>query len=501
MKHCSALCTLLLVCALAIPAQAQFRDVGLGGGVGFGGVVGATDDLANKQGRFIARAFLRIPVAKAVQVDLGAGLGRLHGINSAGASKGNGDGTTALTQLVPLDLRLMFSPFSFESWNPFLYVGGGVIRYDVEEVPGNADPAVKTNGWSGYAPGGIGFQFRLDDHTALELSGGYNYVFDDKINTITNLSQTNPAATSKDAYWSALAGLTVASECGSCDPDGDGLTNKEEKQLGTNGKLADTDGDGLSDGAEVLTHKTNPTKADTDGDGLKDGEEVNNYKTDPNKADTDGDGLNDGQEVGQTKTNPLKADTDGDGLNDGAEVNTHKTDPTKTDSDGDGLSDGAEVNTHKTNPNNADTDAGSVTDGQEVAEGKNPLDGSDDVKKDEIKVEVGQAIVLEGIVFKTGSATIEPQSEEILTKAFNTMDQNKDLGVEIRGYTDNVGNRKSNMKLSLRRAESVKAWLVKKGVASSRIAAKGFGPDNPIADNKTADGRQKNRRIEFFRTK
>jgi outer membrane protein OmpA-like peptidoglycan-associated protein len=499
MKQCSALCTLLLVCALAIPARAQFRDIGLGGGVAFGGVLGATDDLANKQGRFLARAFLRAPIVNGVQVELGAGLGRLHGINSAGASKGNGDGSTALSQLVPLDLRLMLSPFSFESWNPFIYVGGGVIRYDLEEVPGNSDPAVKDKGWSGYAPGGIGFQFRLDDHTALELSGGYNYVFDDKINKITVNSQAN--GNKKDAYWNALAGLTVASECGSCDPDGDGLSNKEEKQLGTNGRIADTDGDGLSDGAEVLTHKTNPTKADTDGDGLKDGEEVNNYKTDPNKADTDGDGLNDGQEVGKTNTNPLKADTDGDGLNDGMEVNTSKTDPNKADTDGDGLSDGAEVNTHKTNPNKADTDDGSVNDGTEVANNTNPLDGSDDVKKPALEVEVGKAIVLEGVVFKTGSAVIEPSSEEILMKAFNTLSENKDLQVEIRGYTDNVGNRKSNLRLSQRRADAVKAWLVKKGISGDRIGAKGYGPDNPVASNKTAEGRQKNRRIEFFRTR
>jgi outer membrane protein OmpA-like peptidoglycan-associated protein len=165
------------------------------------------------------------------------------------------------------------------------------------------------------------------------------------------------------------------------------------------------------------------------------------------------------------------------------------------------LSDGAEVNTHKTNPNKADTDDGSVNDGTEVANNTNPLDGSDDVKKPALEVEVGKAIVLEGVVFKTGSAVIEPASEEILMKAFNTLSENKDLQVEIRGYTDNVGNRKSNLRLSQRRADSVKGWLVNKGIAADRIGAKGYGPDNPVASNKTADGRQKNRRIEFFRTR
>ena len=501
MKQCSALCILALLCALALPATAQFKDIGLGGGIGFGGIIGATDDLANKDSRFLARAFLRYPIVNGVQAELGAGLGRLAGTNSADASKGDKSGSTALSQLIPVDFRLILSPFSFDTWNPYLYAGVGAVHYNMEEVPNNADPAVKTKGWSGFAPGGLGLQFRLDDHTAFEVSGGYNYVFGDKINTITGVSQVNPSASKKDAYWNFLLGLTVASESGNADPDGDGLTNREEKQLGTDKKVADTDGDGLSDGAEVLTHKTNPLKADTDGDGLKDGEEVNNYKTDANKADTDGDGLNDGAEVTQHNTNPLKSDTDGDSLNDGQEINQTKTNANKADTDGDGLADGQEVNQYKTDANKADTDGGTVNDGQEISNSTNPLDPGDDVKKPEIKVEVGKSMVLEGIVFKTGSAVIEPASEDILTQAYNTLDQNKDVQVEIRGYTDNVGNRKANLRLSQRRADAVKAWLVKKGITADRIGSKGYGPDSPIADNKTKEGKAKNRRIEFFRTK
>ncbi len=72
------------------------------------------------------------------------------------------------------------------------------------------------------------------------------------------------------------------------DDDGDGLSNKQEKTLGTNPNNPDTDGDGLSDGDEVFKYKTDPTKKDTDGDGLSDGDEVFKYKTDPTKKDTDG---------------------------------------------------------------------------------------------------------------------------------------------------------------------------------------------------------------------
>lgn len=503
MKQCSSLCILALLCALAMPASAQFKDIGLGGGIGFGGIIGQTDDISDKDSRFLARAFLRYGIVNGLQAELGAGLGRMVGTNRAGTDvEGDQSGTTALSQLVPVDFRLLLSPFSFSSWNPYIYAGVGAVHYNMEEVPSNADPAVKTKGWAGYVPAGLGLQFRLDDNTAFELSGGFNYSFDDKINTITGTSANSVAPAGKnDAYWNFLAGLTVAGESGSADPDGDGLTNREEKQLGTDKHNADSDGDGLTDGAEVLTYKSNPMKADTDGDGLKDGEEVNNSKTDPNKADTDGDGLNDGDEVTKTNTSPTKADSDGDSLNDGQEVNQYKTNPNKADTDGDGLSDGQEVNQYKTDPMKVDTDGGTVSDGQEVTNNTNPLVPSDDIPKKTLKVEVGKAIVLEGIVFKTGSADIEPASEEILEEAFNTLEENKDLAVEIRGYTDNVGNRRSNMRLSQRRADSVKAWLVGKGIDGSRVSTKGYGPDNPVADNKTAEGRQKNRRIEFFRTK
>ena len=98
-----------------------------------------------------------------------------------------------------------------------------------------------------------------------------------------------------------------------------------------------------------------------------------------------------------------------DGLNDGDEVSKHKTDPLKADTDLDGLKDNDEVSKHRTDPLKADTDGGTVNDAQEVAKNMNPLDPTDDVPKPAIqRIEVGKAIVLEGITFKTGKSTIEP---------------------------------------------------------------------------------------------
>lgn len=84
---------------------------------------------------------------------------------------------------------------------------------------------------------------------------------------------------------------------GSGDADGDGLTNDQELQLGTDPNNPDTDGDGLTDGEEAAQYSTDPRKFDTDGDGLTDGEEIHQWKTNPLIADTDGDGFSDGEEV------------------------------------------------------------------------------------------------------------------------------------------------------------------------------------------------------------
>jgi hypothetical protein len=104
------------------------------------------------------------------------------------------------------------------------------------------------------------------------------------------------------------------------DQDGDTLTNLDEYKRGTDPSKADTDGDGLNDGAEINTHNTDPLAADSDRDTLTDAEEINQYLTNPNSADTDGDTLSDSQEIKTTKTDPTKADTDGDGASDALEL-------------------------------------------------------------------------------------------------------------------------------------------------------------------------------------
>ena len=239
---------------------------------------------------------------------------------------------------------------------------------------------------------------------------------------------------------------------------------------------------------------------DTDDDGLTDDEEKNKYGTDPLVSDTDGDGLSDGLEVFRYKTDPLNKDTDGDGISDGDEVLLYRTDPLKSDTDEDGLTDGSEILQWKTNPLISDTDGGGVKDGVEITRKMNPLDPTDDVPKP-LNLAIHKSVILNGIQFRTAGAEILPESESILERAYVTLVNFPEIMVEIRGHTDNAGNRKSNVKLSKERAKAVRDYLVQKGINSKRLAWSGFGPDVPIVSNKTEDGRRINRRVEFFRTK
>ena len=188
---------------------------------------------------------------------------------------------------------------------------------------------------------------------------------------------------------------------------------------------------------------------------------------------------------------------------DNEEVNTYLTIPTDSDTDDDGLTDGDEVKVHRTDPKVADTDLGTIGDGVEVGRGTNPLDPSDDLPPAPVEepIKVGQVITLEGINFETNSSDISSYAEDVLERAYGYMRDNPDLEVEISGHTDSRGSRNHNMGLSERRAESVKAWFVAKGISPSRITTVGYGPDQPVDSNDTEEGRFKNRRIDFKRTK
>ncbi len=105
--------------------------------------------------------------------------------------------------------------------------------------------------------------------------------------------------------------------------------------------------------------------------------------------------------------------------------------------------------------------------------------------------------VLIGVNFNLNSAKLKTESYPVLLYAIEILKNNPDMKVQVSGYTDNTGSEKYNLKLSQRRAETVMNYLVDHGISQDRLTAKGFGEADPIATNKTSDGRGANRRIEF----
>jgi outer membrane protein OmpA-like peptidoglycan-associated protein len=111
----------------------------------------------------------------------------------------------------------------------------------------------------------------------------------------------------------------------------------------------------------------------------------------------------------------------------------------------------------------------------------------------------GMVITLEGaVLFASGKFALLPIAQNKLDKVAEVLnDQDEGKKIVVEGHTDSVGSRQKNMELSQKRADAVREYLISKGVKSDRISAVGKGPDVPVAENKTAEGRANNRRVEI----
>jgi outer membrane protein OmpA-like peptidoglycan-associated protein len=121
-------------------------------------------------------------------------------------------------------------------------------------------------------------------------------------------------------------------------------------------------------------------------------------------------------------------------------------------------------------------------------------------KYEHIVVTVEKIELRQKIFFDTDKATIQPRSFGLLDEIASVLRSRSSMTVRIEGHTDSRGKRAHNLKLSQARAESVRQHLVGLGIDAGRMEAKGYGPDQPVETNKTAAGREKNRRVEFFIT-
>ena len=109
-------------------------------------------------------------------------------------------------------------------------------------------------------------------------------------------------------------------------------------------------------------------------------------------------------------------------------------------------------------------------------------------------------LTLRGVNFELGKAVLLPISRDILEEVARSLVANPTVRVEVAGHTDSTGPRAVNERLSLARAESVKAFLVENGVAGDRMTVQGYASTQPVASNRTASGRAQNRRVELRRT-
>ncbi|MBR1630680.1 MAG: OmpA family protein [Paludibacteraceae bacterium] len=273
------------------------------------------------------------------------------------------------------------------------------------------------------------------------------------------------------------------------DTDGDGVPDYLDQcpdtpeaaygQIDEHGCPLDTDGDGVPDYLDqcpnTLPEARNHVDAngcilDSDGDGVPDyldqcpntpAEAYNSIDEHGCPIDSDGDGVPDYQD--QCPNTPAEAK----GM-----VDEHGC---PRDSDGDGIVD--------------------YLDKCPTVAGVKSNNGCPEIKR-EVRNLFKKA--LQGIQFETGKSVIKKTSYGILDQIAQVLQDNPTYLIEIQGHTDNVGKDDMNQKLSEARANAVRDYLIGKGVAAERMTAKGYGPFQPVADNKTASGRAKNRRVEFI---
>lgn len=144
-----------------------------------------------------------------------------------------------------------------------------------------------------------------------------------------------------------------------------------------------------------------------------------------------------------------------------------------------------------------DTDNDGVNDEEDKCPGVAGPAGNNGCPEKAKQMQAQVDVAARQIYFATGSATLLSKSSKPLNEIVTLLKTNDDLALDIEGHTDNTGSAAINLKLSQKRADAVLKYLKNKSINASQITAKGYGPDVPVADNKTAAGRAQNRRVEL----
>ena len=387
---------------------------------------------------------------------------------------------------------------NFGTAHNLFYILGGYTHLQFSDIPGYSFPDNAVHG-------AIGDRIFLGDRLALRIEGRAIYAPSTRFATgnwaghivgsaglsifpgpsAFRDSDHDGVADRKDTCPATPAGAVVDAHGCPSDSDRDGVYNGldacpntvEHAEVDARGCPKDADGDGVYDGIDKCPGTTTGARVDAQGC----------------PTDADGDGVADGPDqcpntpAGVTVDAtgcPVDSDKDGvpDGLDKcpntpaGTEVDTAGCQRV-TDSDGDGIDD--------TKDKCPGTAAGTRVDSAGC-----PI----------LFTEAKTPVVLRGVTFETGRSALKPDSYTILDIVAASLVANPDIKIEIAGHTDNTGSLATNTRLSQARAESVRAYLARKGVAPERMVAKGYGPTQPVAPNTTPDGRAQNRRVELRQT-
>ncbi len=339
-----------------------------------------------------------------------------------------------------LDMDLKFSPCKAEKkLKPYLLLGGGYTWYGIQDA-GNLN-------------GGLGFEYWLDDNFGFYFESTYKHTFDPNVHR----------------YFQHAAGIAL--RLGAKDSDGDGIVDKKDECPQTPGLeqfngCPDSDGDGIADKNDDCPQLAGLAKyngcPDSDGDGVIDPKDecpktpgLAKYNGCP---DSDGDGVVDNKDNCPKVAGPV--------ANNGCPW---------PDADKDGTPDKDDLCPHVAGPKD-NKGCPKIT------------------KEEQAKLKEYAKV----IYFKVNSAEFTKKTYPVLEAIIAIMKKYPASNFRIEGHTDSTGSDEYNMKLSQRRADAVKSYLVEHGISADRLTAKGYGETKPIASNKTASGRAKNRRVEII---